>query len=351
MNLCSSLLCLAFLLLSSTLGARVVVKQDRKLLLTDDDVIVGSACVDPSIRHSCSFQYAVLVARGITSLFDAAQEINVAHLGVGSGSVHGILKANGATIGAASVGVDLDASVVSLARQEFEWDLPTVIRSADAFVKQANPEFDVVVHDIYSGGDSASFDDVETFERILSHVLTPEPSSTLVVNFVAMLNSETVNIVYSRVKLAGFNEIRCFRDAPLSYRPSVAANVACFARRDEGSLTNLFVQPGVVVDSGDEEEKSAGSDADEECRDPDADDGRKRAEEVSQRTLADLTLQERAAIGQDHLVSMALSWEVTSNVTLLDENGAKENFPQREVDDVVSSMRELVSGILNGETE
>lgn len=171
-------------------------------------------------------------------------------IGLGTGALSTVMKQRRI----ASDVVELDPDVVRLAKKHFDY-VPSgqvFIEDARTFLNRAQRQYDLVVHDTFTGGTNPSYLlSLEVFRQIKRLL---QPGGVLVVNFVGFTSGEHARASYAAATTMRevFKDVRVFRDASPEGRSSPLANMLFFASDeslDFSVLVNLAFENRVCAET------------------------------------------------------------------------------------------------------
>ena len=195
-------------------------------LLRSDHSILGAQFVSDG---SPAFAF-VHILEAVRFLRPKAR--NALQIGLGIGSVPRALSSQGIRFDA----VEIDPSVVRFAKQYFGFLPNGDVHEEDArtYLRHAQRQYDVVVHDTFTGGTTPEhLLSLEVLQRIHASL---RPGGVLVLNFIGYYAGEQAEASFAvaRTIKAVFANVRVFRDAPLTEEPEMPGNLLFFA--SDGSV-------------------------------------------------------------------------------------------------------------------
>lgn len=181
-------------------------------LLRADHSIIGAVSTEDHRRGAFGYVYIVDAIR-----FARPAARTVLQIGLGTGTLSGIMERRGMV----SDVVEIDPAVVRLAERHFGFASRGVVHVEDArtFLNQSSGQYDVIVHDTFTGGTTPShLFSVEVLGRIRDLL---QPDGVLALNFVgfdAGPNSEPTWAVYRTIREV-FPHVRLFRSSLSRAKP------------------------------------------------------------------------------------------------------------------------------------
>lgn len=148
-------------------------------------------------------------------------------IGLGTGALPTALAKSGIR---ADV-VELDPAVARFAQQYF-WFTPTgkmYVEDARTFIRSASSQYDLIVHDTFTGG--ATPDHLLSVEVLRQLHRLLRPGGVLALNMVGFQRGPHAGATWAveRTLRAEFPRVRAFRDSPLDHRADQTNNIIFFA--------------------------------------------------------------------------------------------------------------------------
>jgi SAM-dependent methyltransferase len=189
--------------------------------LRADHSIIGAHWLSD---HSAAFAF-LHVLEVLPIMRPSAKDLLV--IGLGTGALPTAL----AKAGIRSDVVEIDPAVARFAEQYF-WFTPTgktYIEDARTFIHHASSQYDLIVHDTFTGG--ATPEHLLSVEMLRQLHRTLRPGGVLALNMVGFQQGPHAGATWAveRTLQAEFPIVRAFRDSPLDHRADQTNNIIFFA--------------------------------------------------------------------------------------------------------------------------